>query len=229
MWQLPDRETLQSAARAAALVFVVAWLFSDDLRAWIPFWLPLVLLLAAEIEFVVRGRRNTRTDGGDVAPGPEDADLGFGELVEDADGLRFVPPPARTARRGRRAGWIVGAAAAAVWSRSPLAATGRRRGRRSRRMPRPGPKHASPRRLPPSQAVRYAFAATTGMRSPAPEATPSVSRFSGHASPTSTRPSAARSTTSPSAGTGGGASKRPRRWSCSPTRQSTWAVSGARG
>ena len=128
MWQLPDRETLQSAARAAAFVFVVAWLFSDDLRAWIPFWLPLVLLLAAEIEFVVRGRRETpgRT-GGRVAPGPEDADRGFGELVEDADGLRFVPPPARTARRGRRAGWIVGAAAAAVLvalaARSDRAAT----------------------------------------------------------------------------------------------------------
>ena len=51
-----DRGTLQSSIRAAALVFVVAWLFSDDLRAWIPVWLPIVILLAAEVEFVLRGR-----------------------------------------------------------------------------------------------------------------------------------------------------------------------------
>jgi hypothetical protein len=128
VWARADRETIQSAVRGAALVFVVAWLFSDDLRAWIPFWLPLAALLAAEVEFVLRGRRESPGRiGGRMPPGPEDADLGFGEVVEDADGVRFVPPPARPERRGRRIGWVVGAAAAvlvvALAARSDRAAT----------------------------------------------------------------------------------------------------------
>ena len=111
-----DRDAVQAAARAAALVVVVAWLFVADLRAWIPIWLPLVLLLAAEVEFVIRGRREQpgrRATGG--RPGPEDADLGFGELVEDGDGFRYVPPPPRASRRRRRRlSWAVGALAATV-------------------------------------------------------------------------------------------------------------------
>ena len=80
---------VQASLRAAGLVFVVAWLFVEDLRAWIPFWLPLVVLLAAEVEFVLRGRHDgPRGRRGRFGPGPEDADLGFGELVEDEDGLR---------------------------------------------------------------------------------------------------------------------------------------------
>jgi hypothetical protein len=39
-----DRDAVQAAARAAALVVVVAWLFVEDVRAWLPLWLPLVLL-----------------------------------------------------------------------------------------------------------------------------------------------------------------------------------------
>jgi hypothetical protein len=111
-----ERETIQAGARAAALVVVVAWLFVADLRAWIPIWLPLVLLLAAEVEFVLRGRREQpgrRPTGG--RPGPEDADLGFGELVEDEDGFRYVPPPPRAARgRHRALGWAIGGIAAVV-------------------------------------------------------------------------------------------------------------------
>jgi hypothetical protein len=123
-----DRGTVQSAVRAAALVFVVAWLFSDDLRAWIPVWLPIVVLLAAEVEFVLRGRREQPRQGSRrVAPGPEDADLGFGELVEDEDGIRFLPPPARPERARRRLAWIVGGILAAILvalaARSDRAAT----------------------------------------------------------------------------------------------------------
>ena len=110
-----DRGTLQSSIRAAALVFVVAWLFSVDLRAWIPVWLPIVILLAAEVEFVLRGRtERPRHESRRVAPGPEDADLGFGELVEDDDGIRFVPPPARPERARRRLAWAVGGVLAAI-------------------------------------------------------------------------------------------------------------------
>jgi hypothetical protein len=113
MRQRADRATLQAAVRAAALVVVVAWLFSDDVRAWVPVWVPVVLLLAAELEFVLRGRREApRPATPRIPPGPEDADLGFGELVEDDDGIRFLPPPARAERRGRRTGWLVGAALA---------------------------------------------------------------------------------------------------------------------
>ena len=109
-----DRDAVQAAARAAALVVVVAWLFVEDVRAWLPLWLPLVLLGATELEFVLRGR-GQRPGRRAVAgrPGPEDADLGFGEFVEEEDGYRYVPPPPRPPR-GRRVGWLVGAVAAAV-------------------------------------------------------------------------------------------------------------------
>ncbi len=115
MWENADRATVQAAVRAAALVVVVAWLFSNDVRAWVPIWVPIVLLLAAELEFVFRGRREPpRPATSRIPPGPEDADLGFGEIVEDDDGIRFLPPPARPERRGRRLGWVVGAGIAAV-------------------------------------------------------------------------------------------------------------------
>ena len=114
MWERVDRATFQSAVRAAALVFVAAWLFSDGVRAWVPVWVPILVLLAAEVEFVVRGRREDRRPGARVPPGPEDADLGFGELVEDEDGIWYLPPPARRERRHRRLGWLVGGLLAAV-------------------------------------------------------------------------------------------------------------------
>jgi hypothetical protein len=110
-----DRGTVQSSIRAAAIVFVVAWLLSDDLRAWIPVWLPIVVLLAAEVEFVARGRREwARPSPRRAPPGPEDADLGFGELVEDEDGVRFLPPPARAERARHRRAWLVGGVLAAI-------------------------------------------------------------------------------------------------------------------
>src|SRR4029079_12024897 len=92
MWENADRATLQAAVRAVAIVVVVAWLFSDDLRAWVPVWVPIVLLLAAEIEFVLRGRREApRAATPRVPPGADAARRGVGEIVEDDEGIRFVP------------------------------------------------------------------------------------------------------------------------------------------
>jgi hypothetical protein len=108
-----DRSAVQLAVRVAAIAFVVAWLFVERLRDLVPFWLPFVLLLAAEIEFVLRGRLETPGPRRRrVPPGPEDADLGFGELVEDEDGYRYVPPPVRApASRRRRLALSLGAVA----------------------------------------------------------------------------------------------------------------------
>jgi hypothetical protein len=110
-----NRASVQTALRAAALVFVVAWLFVAGLRAWIPFWLPVVVLLAAEVEFVLRARRSgPRGKRGRFGPGAEDADLGFGELVEEEDGYRYVPPPPRPPRRHPAVAWLLGSLVAVV-------------------------------------------------------------------------------------------------------------------
>jgi hypothetical protein len=91
------RSSLQTAVRVAALAFVLAWLFVDALQEWLPFWLPFVVLLGTELEFVLRGRNEPRRPARRrTPPGPEDADLGFGELVEDEEGVHWVPPPPRT-------------------------------------------------------------------------------------------------------------------------------------
>ncbi len=111
-----DRTAVQTAVRVAAVVFVVAWLFVAALREVVPFWLPFVVLLAAEVEFVVRGRREVPLPRRRrIPPGPEDADLGFGELVEEEDGYRYIPPPMRPRpSRGRRLAWLGGVAAVLV-------------------------------------------------------------------------------------------------------------------
>ena len=108
-----DRGRVQLVVRLAALGFVLAWLFVDELQAWVPFWLPFVILLGAELEFVLRGRGEPRRpERRRTPPGPEDADLGFGELVEEEDGVRWIPPPPRPpARRSR---WAVRAGSVAA-------------------------------------------------------------------------------------------------------------------
>lgn len=97
--------------RALAGLVVVAWLASRDVRGWVPVWLPFAILLAAEAEYALRGllelRRGpaARPRGGvRGAPDERDADLGWGELVEELDEqgapiVRWVPPPPRPPRR----------------------------------------------------------------------------------------------------------------------------------
>src|SRR6185295_6274118 len=104
--RMSRRSSFQTGLRLAALVLVLAWLFVDALQEGVPFWLPFVVLLATEAEFVLRGRSEPRrTQRRRPPPGPEDADLGFGELVEDEDGVHWVPPPARP--EPPRARWLV--------------------------------------------------------------------------------------------------------------------------
>jgi len=98
------------------LGFVVLWLFVETIRTRIPFWLPFVVLLAAELEFVLAGRREPlRRSRRRVPPGAEDADLGYGELVEEENGYRYVPPPVREPPgRHSRLAWLLGVAMAAL-------------------------------------------------------------------------------------------------------------------
>lgn len=108
----PDRRTTQLALRVAALLFVACWLFARSLQELVPFWIPFVILLAAELELGVRAWREPR--GGlpragteEVRerrlPGSDDADLGWGQVVEDDEGeLVWIPPPERPRRKGRR-------------------------------------------------------------------------------------------------------------------------------
>ncbi len=110
---------MQVVLRVALVLVVVAWLFSDTIRGWIPFWVPLVVLAAFELEFVLQARRDRRgasssPRAGRVGPGAEDADLGWGEIVEDDDGSRWIPPPPRPARGPGRHLVTATAVAAAV-------------------------------------------------------------------------------------------------------------------
>lgn len=99
-----DRRRLQGLVRLAVLAFVGIWLFSRDLQDLVPAWVPFAFLLAAEAEFVARGRREGRARPSAEktaerrAPGPDDADLGWGSVVEDEEGVRWVPPPPRPPR-----------------------------------------------------------------------------------------------------------------------------------
>ena len=165
----------------------------------VPFWLPLVLLLAAEVEFVLRGRREPPrpTACGRVPPGPEDADLGFGELVEDDDGLRYVPPPAREpiGRRRASAGSIGLAVAAILFVARGAQRPRRDLGSRCRWTNVRVPSRASRPRRRSSPVVRDAALRRRATRSRVRAATRSASPFRAPGSPTSTQAFAGRSTT----------------------------------
>ncbi|HEY7381233.1 MAG TPA: hypothetical protein VH572_08495 [Gaiella sp.] len=119
-----DRRRVQLALRVASLGFVVLWLLSLRLQELVPYQLPFAILLVTELELLVRAWRERRSDLAPPAPeelaarrrpGRDDADLGWGELVEDeAGGYVYLPPPARGRRRRRDRVLTALAAAAAV-------------------------------------------------------------------------------------------------------------------
>ena len=99
-----SRARAQSAARIGALCFVLLWLFSDDLQAVIPFWLPFAILAATEIEFVARGMLERRhgvepTPASRRLPGADDADLGWVETVDEEGEPVLVAAAPRARRR----------------------------------------------------------------------------------------------------------------------------------
>jgi hypothetical protein len=98
------RDRVQVAARGGALAFVVLWLLSSSLQAIVPFWLPFAILAAMELELLVGGIRERR-HGAPARPperrlpGPDDADLGWVETVDEEGEPVFVPAPPRPPRR----------------------------------------------------------------------------------------------------------------------------------
>jgi len=102
--QRPSRDSVQTAARAAALAFVVLWLLSSRLQSAIPFWLAFAILAATEIEFLVRGVRERRYAAAPAPasrrlPGAADADLGWIEVLGEDGETVFVPAAPRPRRR----------------------------------------------------------------------------------------------------------------------------------
>ncbi|MBM3678788.1 MAG: hypothetical protein FJW96_13065, partial [Actinobacteria bacterium] len=120
-----DRRT-RVALRTLGAVLVVAWFVFEAVRARLPFWVPFAVLLAVEVEFAAGGlleaRRGVVRERSPArgAPGEADADLGWGDVVEEIDEhgdpvVRWVPPPQRPpARRGGVAYVLAGLVAAGL-------------------------------------------------------------------------------------------------------------------
>ena len=117
----PGRQRAQLAARLGGVAFVVAWIFSDQLQAAIPSWLPFLVLAATELEFLARGWWESRTAWPSEQPesvlerrlpGEDDADLGWVEVEgEDGEPVLVPAPPARRPR-SRRLPYAIGTAIA---------------------------------------------------------------------------------------------------------------------
>jgi len=100
------------------VAFVVVWIFSAQLQAAIPSWLPFLILAATELEFFARGWWESRTarrseqpetDLDRRLPGEDDADLGWVEVEgEDGEPVLVAAPPAQRPR-SRRVPYAIGA------------------------------------------------------------------------------------------------------------------------
>jgi hypothetical protein len=111
-----DRRRAQAALRIGGLLLVIAWLFSGRLQAALPFWLPFAILAATEVEFIVRGWRESHRRIAPASsnmlerrlPGAADADLGWVELEGEDGEAVLLPAPPRTRRRSRLLPGVVG-------------------------------------------------------------------------------------------------------------------------
>jgi hypothetical protein len=98
------RDRVQLAARVGALAFVVLWLFSTRVQGALPFWLPFAILAALELELLL-GAIRERRQGWPARPperrlpGPDDADLGWVETVDEEGEPLLVAAPPRPPRR----------------------------------------------------------------------------------------------------------------------------------
>jgi hypothetical protein len=110
----PSRHRTQQILRLTALAFVAAWLFSQEVQARVPFWIPFLVLALTEAEFLWRGWRELARPGPAESPeqrlerrlpGAADADLGW-EPGESAG--------PRGGRLARRLAYGAGLALAAV-------------------------------------------------------------------------------------------------------------------
>jgi hypothetical protein len=112
-------------ARLALLAVVLAWFFSPP--AWryeVPLWLPFVLALGLELEFLVGGLLRPRSEPVARDRGPQPVDLerfGWaGEEPEEDDPTFWTSPPARRrrvplARRVAASLVVIGLVALAAW------------------------------------------------------------------------------------------------------------------
>ncbi len=230
------RQRAQVAVRGGGLVLVLAWLLSTRLQAAIPFWLPFLILAATELEFVVRGIRESRSVRTEPRlavlerrlPGQHDADLGWVETTgEDGEPI-LVPAPPAPRRRSHGLAFAVGTAIAIVL----FVAAFRVDTRETWSSLAPETRAKSERRFTEkrrrSQAGPSRCAATTTTSSPASARTRQASPSSAAASPSSSPTSAARCTTSRPGATSRAGKQQRLRSPCSPTRPRTCEESATR-
>jgi hypothetical protein len=72
--------------RVAAVVLLVVWFFVQDLRSWIPLWLPFLVLAALELEFLVAGLRERGSTPAPRGRSPQESD------IEDLGGEEWLEP-----------------------------------------------------------------------------------------------------------------------------------------
>ena len=113
---------MERRIRIAAVAFILAWFFVQELRNAIPAWLPFLALAAFEVHFLLAGWRERGTPRGPRGRAPQEVDVErFGgpewlepESVDDVDWVPVAVEPRRR-WRPRLEGLAVLAALAALF------------------------------------------------------------------------------------------------------------------